>query len=139
MSLSRRTLLQYTGAGCALAMLPSVSAASALRRYEVRDAVALPRFRAGAVVIADTLVNRFAGDGLYLYPAWGQPRLYEVRAAVGRLEFRSPGARGLLWTQSAELDATFAGKVLEDRVGAAHLPALSVPALPQRAGTGPHP
>jgi hypothetical protein len=114
MAINRRRLLQYTGASCALAALPALGdASSSLRMYEVRDAVALPRFRAGDRVVADSSVVDFAGAGLYLYPAWGQPRLYEVRAAESRLEFRNPGSGQLVWTQSANLDSAFAGRVLD--------------------------
>lgn len=133
MGISRRTLLHYAGAGCALALVPAAQAMATLRRYEVRDTVALPRFALGAVVLADAAVNAFAGDGLYLYPAWGQPRLYEVRAAAQQLEFRNPGTGQLLWTQSAAVDASFAGRVLEstqDQATGASPPPLSVPRLP---------
>jgi hypothetical protein len=137
MSMSRRSLLQYTGAGCALALLPSVaSAAATLRRYKVQDAVALPRFAAGDVVVADTAITRFGAPGLYLYPAWGQPRLYAINARADRLEFRNPGSLQLLWTQSRALAPDFAGKVLEGTQATA-LPAdcspLSVPLLPPTA------
>ena len=120
MTIDRRRLLQYTGMGCALAALPAMGdAGTSLRVYEVRDAVALPRFRAGDRVVVDSGVVHFAAAGLYLYPAWGQPRLYEVRAAASRLEFRNPGTGQLLWTQSASLDATFAGCMLDARESAA--------------------
>ena len=76
MSTSRRNLLQLAGAGCALALMgEALDAAGTLRRYQVSDTVALPRFAAGDLVVADTALTRFAGDGLYLYPAWGTPRL----------------------------------------------------------------
>jgi hypothetical protein len=136
MGINRRRLLQYTGAGCALAALPAIATATALRAYQVQDAVALPRFKAGDRVVADTRVTRFAGTGLYLYPAWGQPRLYEVQATAGRLEFRNPGSGVLLWTQSASLDSTFAGRVLERLESATPLdglPDLAVPGLPATA------
>lgn len=130
MAINRRRLLQYTGASCALAALPALGDAHAsLRIFEVRDEVALPRFRIGDRVVADSAVVDFAGAGLYLYPAWGQPRLYEVRAAANRLEFRNPGSGQLLWTQSANLDSTFAGRVLDASEGAAiqaGIPGLAV-------------
>jgi hypothetical protein len=137
MSIDRRRLLQYTGAACALAALPPLAAAgSPLRAYRVQDSVALPRFNAGDVVVADTGVTQFAGAGLYLYPAWGQPRLYAVQAARGRLEFSNPGTGQLLWTQSAGLESAFAGKVLDPAVSApllAGLTELAVPRLPTTA------
>jgi hypothetical protein len=134
MSISRRSLLQYTGVSCALALLaPVVNGAPTWRLYEVRDNVAQPRFRPGARVVADAAIDSFTGDGLYLYPAWGQPRLYSVQATGGLLEFRNPGSGQLLWRQSAGFDARFAGKIV-DSVASAELaatfPALAVPALP---------
>lgn len=134
MSISRRHLLQYTGTGCALALLTSaLDSATPLRIYEVGDDVALPRFVAGARVVADASMTAFEGDGLYLYPAWGQPRLYGVNVSGGRLEFRNPGSGQLLWTQTAALDACFAGKVIKEAdpgALASAWPALAVPVLP---------
>lgn len=134
MSISRRALLQYTGTGCALTLVaPAIAAAPTLRAYEVRDDVALPRFAAGTRVVADTALDAFDGDGLYLYPTWGEPRLYAVRATGGLLEFRNPGSGQLLWTQSAGFEARFAGRVVETgapEAFAAAWPALSVPRLP---------
>ena len=133
MNIGRRRLLQYTGAGCALAALPAIaSAGTSLRAFQVQDAVALPRFNMGDLVVADTSIGRFAGAGFYLYPSWGEPRLYEVQGTAGRLEFRNPGSGMLLWTQSASLDSGFAGRVL-DRPDLAGLPALAVPRLPATA------
>jgi hypothetical protein len=130
MSIDRRRLLQYTSAGCVLAALPAIaSAGTSLRAFEVQDAVALPRFNAGDLVVADTSVSRFAGAGLYLYPSWGQPRLYEVQGTADWLEFRNPASGALLWTQSASFNSDFAGRVL-DRADVAGLPALAVPRLP---------
>ena len=133
MCVSRRNMLLFAGGGCALVLLPvTLRASSSLCQYEVRDTVALPRFNAGDVVIADSGVHAFAGDGLYLYPSWGQPRLYEVRALADRLEFRNPGSGQLLWTQSHAL-AAFAGKVVDAaQTGRllAELPVLAVPTLP---------
>lgn len=137
MSIDRRRLLQYAGFGCALAALPKLSgAATPLRAYQVQDAVALPLFNAGDLVVADTGITRFAGAGLYLYPAWGQPRVYAIQAAAGGLEFRNPGSGQLLWTQSASLDSAFAGRVLDPPESAAllaGLPDLAVPRLPATA------
>ncbi len=135
MPIHRRRLLQVAGAGCALAALPTALTASttALRVHQVQDSVALPVFAAGDLVVADTGVTQFAGAGLYLYPSWGQPRLYEVQAAGNRLEFRNPGSGLLLWTQSAGLEATFAGRLLDKPEAAALLvvyPSLTVPSLP---------
>jgi hypothetical protein len=98
--------------------------------------VALPRFRAGDRVLADSSAIHFSGAGLYLYPAWGQPRLYEVRASANRLEFRNPGSGQLLWTQSADFDSAFAGRVLDQRASVANqadIPALAVSQRPLTA------
>ncbi|MGV3593551.1 MAG: hypothetical protein ACO1PZ_17845 [Gammaproteobacteria bacterium] len=134
MNMSRRSLLQYTGAGCALALLaPAFAGAGTLRVYEVRDDVAAPRFVPGVCVIADASTTTFSGDGLYLYPAWGEPRLYAVHAAGAYLEFRNPGSGQLLWTQSAGFDGNFAARVVHTAVAAAAartFPALAVPGLP---------
>lgn len=138
MAIDRRRLLQFTGTGCALALLSPVpgNAPTTLRKYQVRDAVAQPRFDVGDVVLADTGVVQFAGAGLYLYPAWGEPRLYDIRAAGQHLEFRNPGTGRLLWTQSAQFASDFAGRVLEAHSEAlvlADCPAVSVPARPTAA------
>jgi hypothetical protein len=90
MTLRRRTLWQFAGASGALSVLwPATLAAG-------------PNNQAGAA-------SGFNGDGLYLYPAWGRPRLYEVRRCGGYLEFRNPGASQLLWTQSPDLDPSLSG------------------------------
>ena len=138
MGIHRRRLLQYTGAGCLLSVLqPSLTGtATSLRVAEVRDAAALPRFAPGDLLLADTTFTRFAGDGLYLYPSWGQPRPYLVQARGALLEFRNPGSGNLLWTQTAGLDADFAGRILERPRTVAYLtdyPALDVPARPVSA------
>lgn len=134
MAIHRRRLLQYTGAGCVLAALqPTLSdAATTLRVLEVRDSAALPLFAPGDLLLADTTVTHFVGDGLYLYPSWGQPRPYQIRAVGQRLEFRNPGSGTLLWTQSAGLATEFAGRVVEQSEALAYLsyPALNVPVLP---------
>lgn len=134
MMISRRSLLQYTSTSCALALLAPVQAGTrSLRMYEVRDGVAAPRFIAGTRVIADASMTAFDGDGLYLYPAWGTPRLYAVHAVGTRLEFRNPGSGVLLWTQTAGFAPGFAGKVMDTESRAASAsawPALRVPTLP---------
>lgn len=132
MAIDRRRLLQYTGLSCVLGAVPAMGATgTSLRAYRVQDAVALPRFAAGDRVVADISVNGFAGAGLYLYPAWGQPRLYQVQAVAGnRLEFRNPGSGKLLWTQSASLDSAFAGRVVDP------LESAAAPALPELAVSG---
>jgi hypothetical protein len=95
--------------------------------------VALPRFSPGDHLVADTAITQFEEPGLYLYPAWGQPRLYDVQGSTGRLEFRNPGTGQLLWTQSSSLDSAFAGRVV-DPIGkpatVAGLAGLTVPRQP---------
>jgi hypothetical protein len=134
MGIDRRSLLQYTGFGCALAVMPLAlnTANTTLRVHRVTDAVALPSFAPGDLVTADVGIVNFDGAGLYLYPSWGQPRLYHVLAAADRLEFRNPGTGVLLWTQSTGLGAAFAGRVLDRALSAAY-PPLSVPSLPLHA------
>lgn len=137
MSIDRRRVLQYAGASCALAALPSLAETNASwRAYEVMDDLGLPHFRAGERLVADTAVSQFTGTGLYLYPAWGAPRLYAVRASGKGLEFRNPGSGQLLWTQSAHLAAVFAGRVpdgTDHAALAAALPGLNVPRRPLTA------
>lgn len=92
MTLSRRSILQATAGAPALALLVPASTAA--------DTAA------GAV--------DFAGAGLYLYPAWGEPRPYLVIAAgpgQTSLEFRDPATARLLWTQSLSLTGGFAGRL----------------------------
>ncbi len=135
MAIHRRHLLQYTGAGCVLTVLqPTLTAAATtLCVLEVRDSAGLPLFAPGDLLLADTTFTRYAGDGLYLYPSWGQPRPYQICAAGQVLEFRNPGSGILLWTQSG-LTADFAGLVLDRPVaGLADYPVLSVPKLPLSA------
>ena len=46
----------------------------------------------GAIVLVDSGINVFHGDGFYLYPDWGQPVVYEVRQKANRLAFHFPAA-----------------------------------------------
>jgi hypothetical protein len=112
-----------------------------LKLLVVRDAQALPVFAAGDLWLADTRQTRFAGDGIYLYPNWGAPRPYSINlvelAGQGQLlEFRNPGSRQLLWTQSAALDDPFAGRLVEHfskpfaHNRTSNYPLLRLPALP---------
>lgn len=48
--------------------------------------------REGAVVVVDTSANTFEHDGLYLYPDWGKPVVYDVRRCAEQLAFYYPGA-----------------------------------------------
>jgi hypothetical protein len=132
MGIDRRRLLQYTSAGCVLPAVPGfASAATTLRVYAIRDAVALPLLAPGDVLLVDTAHTFFGGEGIYLYPAWGQPRPYAVRASGTLLEFRNPGSGMLLWTQSIGLDAGFAGLVVgrPEAVARQDYPVLCVAAV----------
>jgi len=66
----------------------------------------------GAVVLVDSDINVFQGDGFYLYPDWGQPIVYEVRQKANRLAFHYPGNDLVLWELSPEQSmARFSGRV----------------------------
>ncbi len=66
----------------------------------------------GAVVLVDSGINVFHGDGFYLYPDWGQPVVYEVRQKANRLAFHFPGSDRVLWELSPEQSmARFSGRV----------------------------
>jgi len=93
----------------------------------------------GAIVLVDTSINDFHGDGFYLYPDWGQPIVYEVRQKANRLAFHYPGCDRVLWELSPEQSiARFSGRVegvLNSREAEVagkrdQLQALLVPRLP---------
>ena len=48
--------------------------------------------REDAVAVVDTSVTTFKHDGLYLYPDWGKPVVYDVRSYGEQLAFFYPGA-----------------------------------------------
>ena len=148
MMLKRRQLLQLASLSCAVgpfkclfAQLPDTRF---LRMVLVRGDHALPVFAAGDLLLTDTRETHYSGDGVYLYPHWGQPRPYQISLIVDSgaqlLEFRNPGSQQLLWTQSFALDSQFAGK-LNNHFSAPYVvsktgnyPLLSLPVLP--SGTG---
>ncbi|MEY4641619.1 MAG: hypothetical protein RLZZ227_1613 [Pseudomonadota bacterium] len=133
MNFARRQLLQYAGAAGFLSVAPELAqGGDNLHAFEVQDLVASPRFALGDVLLVDVAVRRFTTAGIYLYPAWGRPRPYEVRPRGNMLEFRNPASGLLLWTQSAQLDSVFAGLVLDKSIvlPAGSCPALCVPSLP---------
>lgn len=145
MRLPRRQLLHLGSAALILAPLSGrreeAAAAGSLKLHRISDAAAAPVLNEGDQVLVDTAFNSFQGEGIYLYPAWGQPRAYLVRASAarpGQLEFRNPGSGALLWIQSQSLGAGFAARV-EARLGASALPvlpelaSLTVPRLPLSA------
>lgn len=112
MKLPRRSLLKL-GAAVPLGLAvwsPGVNAGS-LAYLEVRDVFDQPAFAPGDHVVADTAQTGFAGEGLYLYPDWGTPRVYQVReASAGRLVFSRPGCGSVLWTQTGA--PRFAGRAV---------------------------
>ena len=144
MTIKRRQVLQIAGftwaAGPLGNLLADTAAESDLQLLVLKDGQALPVFAAGDLLLADTRETRYSGDGIYLYPHWGEPRPYHVGlVAYGQrqvLEFRNPGNQQLLWTQSIELDNRFAGK-LKEHFSKPHVvsktgtyPVLRLPALP---------
>ena len=133
--MNRRQLLQ-TGAGVTLSSVLAfeVQADTRVTVREVRDDAAAPVLRAGQLLVIDSESRAFAGNGLYAYPAWGQPRAYEVRQSGGQLLFSMPGQTHVLWQQPAS--AEFAGRVLAvtDHTGlkqaGLQAGALALPRLP---------
>ncbi len=145
MHMQRRHFMRLGLAGSAL--LPSfVLGASlpqeALQWLRIGDDWAAPVAAAGDWLAVDVGITAFAGEGLYLYPAWGTPRAYLVRALPARpgqsagYEFCNPASGRVLWTDTGRVD--FAGRVC-GRVPAqveawlGQLPALpprTVPRLP---------
>lgn len=136
MGIRRRKLLQFGGAGSLLAVLPLHVAAgplaSHLRRFVIQDSKALPWLVPGTTVGVDVSVTTFAGDGIYLYPAWGRPRPYRVQeVAPGKLIFSDPASGRECWCQTLRGEA-FAGLLLPDGAFSpgqlAASPVLQVPA-----------
>jgi hypothetical protein len=120
MTIKRRQLLQIAGLTWTVTPLGTLLADTAtephLQLVMVKDNQALPEFAVGDMLLADTRETRYSGEGIYLYPHWGEPRPYHISLAAGSghsrmLEFRNPGNQQLLWTQSPELDNQFAGKL----------------------------
>jgi hypothetical protein len=140
----RRDFIRLGLAGSAL--LPSLVLGNRvpeaqLQWWQVLDDGAAPVAARGDWLAIDPAAHAFVEDGLYLYPAWGQPRPYLVRTAgiMGRqqrLEFCNPVTGRVLWSDSGP--AVFAGRIhgrvpalVESWLG--HLPCLpplSVPRLP---------
>ena len=92
MTVTRRTVLKAATGGMALASVAPVPA--------------------GASAVGQS--GEFDGPGLYLYPAWGEPRAYLViPTGPGHsvLEFRDPVTSRLCWTQSLTLTGPFAAKL----------------------------
>lgn len=138
MGIRRRELLRFGGAGSLLAAMPLQGAAgphvTSLRRFVIADTKALPLLVPGSTVGVDVSVTSFAGDGIYLYPAWGRPRPYLVReVGQGSLVFSDPASGREFWCQTLQGDA-FAGLLLADGACSprqlAASPVLQVPAYP---------
>jgi len=139
---SRRQLLKLAS-GLPLS-LPVLALADVLPDTLALHAVASQPTEAGAVrdtlVMVDTGITNFAGDGYYVYPDWGNPVIYIVRARAGRLAFHYPGSNldsnKPLWTMAANTPLHFSGRVealVDARMATpVSLPVLSVPALPVR-------
>ncbi|MGA0804914.1 MAG: hypothetical protein ACO3PV_00140 [Pseudohongiellaceae bacterium] len=102
------------------ALLPAIvlgeeQAAPGLQWLQLMDDRAAPLAVRGDWLAVDAATTAFAGDGLYLYPAWGEPQPYLVRrvAAPGGgstwQEFCNPATRRVLWTDAG--NPVFAGRV----------------------------
>jgi len=111
---SRRLVLKLAAA--IPAALPvfgiAASVGSTLKYHLVREQVSAAGVQAGTLVLVDTGVSSFTGDGYYLYPDWGRPLVYEVKRRGDRLDFHYPGMGTPLWAMSAaHADARFSGRV----------------------------
>lgn len=143
MNHQRRMLIKLGTMGSLLAPLGTLRAESGLptsiKSLSITDNLARPLFAPGSWLLADTALTAFDGEGLYLYPSWGQPRAYHITRTPAQglgtlvnLEFRNPATGELLWTQSLRGEMKFAGKVcghIEDAgtLAGLHLAPLSVP------------
>ena len=130
--MQRRQLIKLTTLGSVMLPLPAQSwaAGSTLRKYHHAPA----GNGTGSWLVVDGAVDRFTGEGVYLYPAWGSPRPYLVRPAgsTGVMAFHDPVNGRLLWTQTATLEHVFAGRVHASYAGLEphHLSTLQVLAVP---------
>ena len=138
----RRQLLKLAAAlpgGLPVFGLAAGGEADGFSYYLVKNQVTGTGVRAGALVLVDAGVGRFAGDGYYLFPDWGTPAVYEVKARGNALVFYYPGGGRPLWTISAaHADARFGGRIEgmlddnmpQDMLTAASLRVLEVPERP---------
>jgi len=157
MTISRRKLLGTSliaGLGSSVSVAISASAIqSDLRMFVAEDSGLYPLLRQGDGLLVDIGNNDFTGDDLYLYPAWGQPRPYQVKMESGKgtnyLGFYHPATRQLLWKQTIADSLSdglrdglrdshqFAGRVLsllgKPELANINIPVLTVPLFP---GTG---
>ena len=142
----RRKILKLAGAlPVSLPVLTFARGAvkGSLAYHMVNNQVTASGIRAGTLVLVDSAVNEFGGDGFYLYPDWGSPVVYEVKARAGKLAFFYPGQGSPLWEMHPGHDnSRFSGRVegilrmhtdLEEdtaRLAVQGIPLLDVPALP---------
>jgi hypothetical protein len=105
--------------------------------HEVLDDAAAPLLHKGDLVMVDTAVTRYQGEGMYLYPAWGKPRAYQLDMLGERLMFSVPGQSQVMWQQDMTSDESLlAGRVIgvsrpQDLAGSGLVwSSLQVPALP---------
>lgn len=114
LSTSRRRLLSLAAALPASLPVFSVAAGNdrTLAFHRVTNPPAGSGVAAGTLVLVDPAIGRFAGEGLYLFPDWGSPVVYAVRAREAMLTFFYPGLDTPLWQLSAtHADARFSGRV----------------------------
>lgn len=143
--MQRRDFLRLSLAGSA--MLPAVVLGSpepsvTLQWLQIADDWAAPVAGKGDWLAVEAAAHEFSGDGLYLYPAWGMPKPYLVRAVAAspghatHHEFCNPATGRVLWTDTGM--PRFAGRVhgrlpaqLEAWLGhMPQLPLLDLPRLP---------
>lgn len=121
MQTQRRRLLQYSlGLPLCLPAFLTAKAYSGISNdqpvsfVEIKNDIAAPIINRGDYLLVDTQVRSFQGNGIYLYPDWGQPGTYEIKSeSDGVLGFYYPGQETRLWTLGAnENEALFAGQAL---------------------------
>lgn len=141
--MQRRDFIRLSLAGSTV--LPSIVLGNklpeaALNWLQVQDDWAAPVVSKGDWLAVEAGAQDFTGDGLYLYPAWGTPRPYLVRAIAASSgqpqhhEFCSPASGRVLWTDTG--NPRFAGRVhgrLPAQIGSwlGHMPQLTPLSLPR--------
>jgi hypothetical protein len=92
--------------------LATEQGSGSLAYHLVSSQVTVSGVRAGTLVLVDSAVSEFAGDGFYLYPDWGNPVVYEVKARSEKLAFYYPGQELPLWEMLPGQDSSrFSGRV----------------------------
>lgn len=143
--MQRRDFIRLSLAGSTL--LPSIVLGNrerevSLQWLQVGDDWAAPVADQGDWLAVEADAQSFSGDGLYLYPAWGNPKPYLVRAVpalpgqAAHHEFSNPASGRVLWTDTG--NPRFAGRVhgrLPAQLGSwlghmPQLPPLILPRLP---------